>query len=130
MNAQTLTFLKFNLFEKRHLSGRIACFVFIIALFFYAFSFRSTGATIISLGAISLFAVQFIYQFKAINGILGGIMLLVSIYFSLAVWSEFSEFEVVTQAARELLMVGWSLCFAGIILALLMIVSAIRDFAG
>lgn len=84
-------------------------------------------ATVIPIVFISVFIWQFIFQNNTINGILGGIMTLLGLYFSLAVWSEFSEFEVINDAARQLLLVGWSGCFAVIILGILMIRSSILN---
>ncbi|MBN1985676.1 MAG: hypothetical protein JW761_05195, partial [Prolixibacteraceae bacterium] len=62
------------------------------------------------------------------NCFLGGMMFLISIYLSLAVWSEFIEFEVVSNSARQLLLVGWSLCLTGIVLSVFMIIGFICSF--
>ncbi|RIJ49254.1 hypothetical protein D1614_06795 [Maribellus luteus] len=95
----------------------------------YLWGGRSLAASVISATAILLFALQFIFQFNAVNGVLGGLMVLVGLYFSMAVWSEFSEFEVVNKEALTLLLVGWGLCLSVIVLAIFMVVSFIRDFA-
>jgi hypothetical protein len=128
MNAQMLLSQNFNLFEKRYLSSRITCLVFIVTGILYLRGGLPLTATLITVGTITLFAAQFIFQFKWLNLFLGGMMLLLSIYLSPAVWSEFSEFEVVTEAARKLLLSGWGICFAGLTLSVLMIISFIRDF--
>ncbi|HSH19033.1 MAG TPA: hypothetical protein VLA03_01195 [Draconibacterium sp.] len=129
MNTKTLRSLKFNLFEKKFLASRIACLIFIVAWIIYLWGGRPFVATLVSVSAISLFILQLIYQFKLINGLLGGIMFFVSIYFSLAVWSEFNDFEIVASEAWNLLLVGWGLCLTEIILSLFMIMSALREFS-
>lgn len=128
MNAQMLLSQKFNLFEKKYLASRIACLVFIVAGILYLRGGLPLTATLITVGTITLFTAQFVFQFKWLNLFLGGMTFLISIYLSLAVWSEFSEFEVVTEAARKLLLFGWGICFAGLLLSLFLIVSFIRDF--
>ena len=77
---------------------------------------------------ISLFVIPIVFQFKVLNGILGGILFLVSVYFSLAVWSEFNEFDVVTSSAKQLLLFGFGGCFLGVVFSLFMIWTFIRDF--
>ena len=85
-------------------------------------------ASIITLSAMAFLSLQFVYQFKALNGILGGLFLLASLYTSLAVWSEFTEFDVITLSAKQLLLVGFGGSFMGILLSGFMIWSFIRDF--
>lgn len=129
MNAKTLVTLKFNLFEKKYFASRIACVVFIILLGMYLIeSTRSLWATIIPLVFIAAFVCQFIFQKNAVNGIFGGIMILIGLYFSLAVWSEFSEFEIANDAALQLLLAGWFGCFLLIAFGVLMVRSFILDF--
>lgn len=129
MLKQTFLFPKFNLFEKKYLASRIACVVFFILAFFYLFeSQRSAGASFVAYLTMALLTIQFVFQFKALNGIIGGLMLLGSLYFSLAVWSEFNEFEVVTESAKQLLMFGFGGTFVGILLSVFMLWSFIRDF--
>ena len=128
MNLQSLSLRKFNLLEKKNLASRIVCVAFILVFGFYLFGGQPPVATIISIVVILLLSVQFLFQFNAANGILGGLMFLLSLYFSIAVLSEFNEFEVVNSAARNLLIFGWGACLAGIILSIFLIVSFIRDF--
>ena len=125
MNAKALAPSHFNLFEKQFLVSRITCFLFIGLLLMYLIETSGIGAVVVCLSLISLFAIQFIFQFQLLNGLLGGIMFLLGVYFSLAVWSEFTDFEVVTQAARKLLIVGWGGCSLVIGLAVLLIRSAV-----
>jgi hypothetical protein len=125
MNTKALIPSQFNLFDKQFLVSRITCFLFIGLLLTYLIGSGGVGATVVCLSLISLFLVQFIYQFQLLNGLLGGIMFLLGVYFSLAVWSEFTDFEVVTQAARQLLLVGWGRCLLVISLAVLLIRSVL-----
>lgn len=127
MNTRTAIFSKFRLFGKKYLVSRIACLIFIIACVLYPGQDFSVAATLITVGAILLFALQFVFQFKWLNWFLGIAMLLISLYFLLAVWDEFSEFETVTRAARQLLLVGWGMCFTGIVLSVLMIISCLKN---
>lgn len=129
MNTQTLISPKFNLFEKRYLASRIACVVFFVLAFLYLFeSQKPAGASFAVYCTMALLTVQFVFQFKALNGIIGGLLFLGSLYFFLAVWSEFNEFEVVTEPAKQLLMFGFGGTFVGIILSVFMLWSFIHDF--
>lgn len=125
MNAKALVAPKINLFEKPFLASRIACIVFISMLLMYVVGTTGIGAFAVCLSLILLFGIQFIFQFQPLNVILGGIMFLLGVYFSMAVWSEFIEFEVVTESARQLLIIGWGGCLLVIGLAILMIRSAL-----
>lgn len=125
MNARALKSIRIDLLDKQFLVGRISCFLFIGLLTMYLIGSGGIGATVVCLSLISLFVIQFIYQFQVLNGLLGGIMFLLGVYFMLAVWSEFTDFETVTQAARQLLIVGWGACLFVIALAVLLIRSAL-----
>ena len=125
MNAKEVFPSQFNLFEKQFLVSRITCFLFIGLLLMYLIGTNGIGATVVCLSLISLFLIQFIFQFQLLNVLLVGIMFLLGVYFSLSVWSEFLDFEVVTQAARQLLIVGWGGCLLVIDLAVLLIRSAL-----
>lgn len=125
MKAKALTTLKLNLFDKQFLVSRIACLAFISLLFVYMVGTTGIAASAVCISLILLFVVQFIFQFQVLNIVLGGIMFLLGVYFSMAVWSEFIEFEVVTQAARQLLIVGWGGCAFVISLAVFMVRSAL-----
>ncbi len=127
MNTRTAIFSKFRLFEKKYLVSRISCLIFIIACVLYLGQDFSVAATLVTVGAILLFALQFVFQFKWLNWFLGVAILLISLYFLLAVWDEFSEFETVTRAARQLLLVGWGMCFTGIVLSVSMIISCLKN---
>ena len=128
MSSQLFSIRRFNLFEKRYFASRIACIVYILLFGMYIIGGnRSLWATVVPLVFISVFIWQIIFQNNTLNGILGGIMTLLGLYFSLAAWSEFNEFEIINDAARQLLIVGWSGCFAVIILGILMIRSSILN---
>ncbi len=128
MNTPFSISSRFNLSDKKYLASRVACVAFMIVFGLYLWGGRSLAGSVISVTAILLFAIQFVFQFNAVNGVLGGLMLLVGLYFSMAVWSEFSEFEVISSEALTLLFVGWALCLSVIVLAIFMVVSFIRDF--
>ncbi|MGE0018746.1 MAG: hypothetical protein AB7S72_03700 [Draconibacterium sp.] len=127
MNLQTAISLKIRLSEKKYFASRIACSVFIAALVFYLIGGRTAATTFIATGAMLLFTTQFVFQFKWLNLILGISALLVSIYFLMAVTSEFSEFETATAAAWQLLLVGGGIFLAGIVLSVSMLVSCFKD---
>ncbi|MCE4563520.1 hypothetical protein INQ51_04295 [Maribellus sp. CM-23] len=128
MNTPISLSSRFNFTDKRYMASRVACIAFMIVFGLYLWGGRSLAASAISVTAILLFVLQFVLQFNAVNGVLGGLMVLVGLYFSMAVWSEFSEFEVVNKEALTLLFVGWGLCLSVIVLAIFMVVSFIRDF--
>ena len=125
MNAKAVFPSQFTLFDRQFLVSRVTCFLFISLLLMYLIETSGIGAVVVCFSLISLFAIQFFFQFQLLNGLLGGIMFLLGVYFSLAVWSEFTDFEVVTQAARKLLIVGWGGCSLVIGLAVLLIRSAV-----
>jgi len=81
----------------------------------------------ISLAFLILFSLQFVFQIRYFNWIFGVILILASIYFSLAVLSEFLDFSVPNKDAYSLLTVGFLLCFSGIILGILILRSLIKD---
>lgn len=59
---------------------------------------------------------------------MGILMLLLSIYFLLAVLSEFDEFSALTNSALQLLLIGLGMSLAGGTLSVLMIAGLIRNF--
>jgi len=120
---------KFRLSEKKYLISRIACSVFIVAWLVYLPG-RTITATLITIGAILLFGLQFVFQFKMLNWFLGISMLIVSIYMSFAVLSEFSEFETVSRSAWQLLLFGWGMCFTGVVLSVLMLKNFFSNIIG
>jgi ABC-type Fe3+-siderophore transport system permease subunit len=128
MKTPTAIFSRRRLLEKKYLASRVACGVFIIVWISYLTGVESYIASLIAISSILLFFLQFIFQFMWLNWFLGVAMFFVSLYFSLAVWDEFREFETVTREARLLLLVGWGMCFTCVILSIFMIVSCIRDF--
>lgn len=128
MNAQKIIIPKINLFEKRYIASRVACILFFIFTTMYMIGGRPVVVYFFTLPVMVLLAFQFIFQYKTVNGILGGLFFLLSVYMSLAVVSEYSEFEEITQAAKQLLMVGLGGCLAGIILSVFMIWSFVHDF--
>ena len=125
MSAKILTSPKINLLDKQFLVNRIGCLTFIG--FLLAYIIGSTGTVVLAIcsGLILFFAIQFVFQFQALNMVLGGIMFLLGVYFSLAVWSEFLDFEVVNKSARQLLLVGWGGCAIVITFGVLMVRSAV-----
>lgn len=125
MNAKALTLSRINIFDKQFLVSRIACLAFIGMLLMYAAGTPGIGAVAVCASLIFLFVGQFIFQFQLLNGLLGGIMFLLGVYFSLAVWSEFLEYERITEAARQLIIVGWGGCLLVIGFAFIMIRSAL-----
>jgi hypothetical protein len=127
MNAKELIPSQLNLLEKQFLVSRTVCLFFVGILLMYNLGNSGIGVTLICVSLITLFLVQFIFQFEFLNALLGGIMFLLGVYFSLAVWSEFREFEVVTQAARQFLLVGCGGCLLVIVLAVLLMRSALLN---
>lgn len=126
MNAQIIL-PKFSLFRREFLASRIACFIFVLVWVYYLPG-RSFPVTLFAGGTILLFSIQFIFQFKILNWFLGILMLLLSLYFSLAVLSEFGEFKTITSSALQLLLIGLGMSLAGGILSVLMIAGLVRSF--
>jgi hypothetical protein len=129
MSSQLFPIPKFNLFEKKYLTSRIACLVLTALLLMYLLPLSTRGlvASIIGGGLAILLAIQFFYQSKTVNFLLGGIMFLIALYFCAAVVDEFSEFEIVTREAKQLLFFGLGLFFSIMVLSVLMIRRAILD---
>lgn len=117
-----------SILEKKYIPSRFACLALSALFVMYLIPFdRGIGASIFAGTFIVVFIFQFFRQSKILNVILGGIILLLSFYFSLAVLSEFNEFETVTKAAKQLLLVGWGGCLFSAVLAFLMIRRAMLD---
>lgn len=129
MSSHLFPFPKYNLIEKKYLASRIACLVLTVLLLMYLLPLSTRGlvASIISGGLAILLAIQFFYQSKTVNFLLGGIMFLIALYFCAAVVDEFSEFEIVTREAKQLLFFGLGLFFSIMVLSVLMIRRAILD---
>jgi len=127
MNLLALKILKINLFEKRYLASRITCLVFILFLTSYIIGGGFSTIDHYVLGVIFVFLIQFIFQYKWLNFILGLLMFIVGAYFSLAVLSEFLEFPVPNSDAYLLLIVGWSLCLTVCVFAVFMIRGFIKS---
>ncbi len=129
MNANILSIPKFNLLEQKYLASRIACFVLTVLLIMYLLPLPTRGlvASIISGVMALLLTIQFFLQYRIANFLLGGIMFFVGLYFCAAVVDEFMEFEVVTRAAKQMLVFGLSLFFLVMTLSILMIRRAILD---
>ena len=129
MNAQNLAFPKINLLEKKYLASRISCLILIGLLLMYLLPLTTRGltASLISGGFAIVLAIHFFIQSRILNIILGGIMFLVGIYFSLAVESEFNDFETATREAWQLLFAGLGLCFSVIAMSLIMIRQGMSD---
>jgi hypothetical protein len=113
------------LLRREFLASRITCF---ILAWVYYLPGRSFPVTLIAGGAILLFSIQFIFQFKLLNWFLGILMLILSLYFSLAVLSEFGEFKTITSSAQQLLLFGLGMSLTGGILSVIMISGLIRNF--
>jgi hypothetical protein len=129
MNAKALTIPEFNFLEKKYIASRIECVFHIVLFSLYLIEGnRPLWATVIPIVLIAVFVFQFIFQKNAVNGIFGGIIILIGLYFSLAVWSEFSEFEVVNDTALQLLLVGWLGRFLIIAFGVIMVWRFILEF--
>jgi hypothetical protein len=126
MNTQ-IVLPKISLSRREYLASRIACFILILAWIYY-FPGRSFPVTLIAGGAILLFSFQFIFQFKLLNWFLGILMLILSLYFSLAVLSEYGEFKTLTNSALQLLLIGLGMSLTGGILSVIMIAGLVRSF--
>lgn len=129
MNAIILALPKINLFEKKYLASRIACLILTTVLLMYLLPISTRGlvASLISGGLAIMLAIQFFRQSQIANFILGSVMFLIGLYFSMAVVSEFNEFETVTRAAKQLLGFGLVGTFSIMILSVLMIRRAVLD---
>ena len=130
MNMQNLTLQKINLLEKKNLASRISCLILIGLLIMYLLPLTTLGlaASLIAGGfAALILAIHFFIQSRILNIILGGIMFLGGIYFSLAVVSEFNDFETVTHEAWQLIFVGLGLCFSVIVMLVTMIRQGMSD---
>ncbi|WP_297086846.1 hypothetical protein [uncultured Draconibacterium sp.] len=119
----TLSFgKKIDLLDKDHLVSRIACFLLVIVFILYLLPFdKGATASVFAGGMIGLLVLQFFLQSKALNIILAGSIFILSFYFFLAVWSEFNDFDGLTKAAWELLVIGWGGCLFMAGLAFLML---------
>ncbi len=120
---------KINLFEKKYLASRIACLLLASVLLMYLLPVSTRGlvASLISGGLAFLLLVQFVFQNRGLNLLLGIILFFVGGYFSLAVVSEFNEFETITREAWLLLSVGLGLCISVMVLSVLMIQRSVLD---
>lgn len=125
MSAKILNSPKINLFDKEFLGSRIACLTFIGLLISYIVGTTGIIALLICSSLILFFAIQFVIQSQVLNAILGGIMFLLGVYFSMAVWSEFNDFQVVNKSAKQLLIMGWGGCFTVIAFGVIMVRSAV-----
>lgn len=67
---------------------------------------------------VPILLVQLLFQFPVLNWLLGISLMLISCYMTLAVWSEFSEFQTKTSTAWQLISFGWGLTFTGLAVAL------------
>ena len=93
MNTLTFIIPKINLFEKRYLASRIACLVLVVfGLLFQLDSERIFVVNYIALVVMIIFGVQFFYQFKALNGILGGLLFIMSAYMILQYFQSLKNF--------------------------------------
>lgn len=80
-----------------------------IALLVLVLYFWISTARVLNYWAIGLFLIvigQIVFQFRFIGLILASLSILISMYFILALFSEFREFAEFTDDARNLLVVG------------------------
>jgi hypothetical protein len=82
---------------------------------------RTGKISYVSLALIAVFLLQLKLQNKTTGYILGALLALVSFYMLFAVYSEFSEFEVVNQKAIKLLAIGWALFGSVLVFSILLI---------
>jgi hypothetical protein len=92
-----------------------------------AISTRGLIVSLIGGGLALVLGLQFFLQSRILNIILGGIMFMIGGFFSLAVLSEFNEFEIVTQDVWLLLIVGMGLCISVVAMSVVMIWQAMQD---
>jgi len=127
MNSPIFSIPKFNLFEKKYLASRFTCVILTVILIMSMLPPRGVITPIICGVLVISLIIQFFYQSKMANFLLGGIMFLIALYFCAAVVDEFSEFEIVTREAKQLLFFGLGLFFSIMVLSVLMIRTAILD---
>lgn len=129
MNATISTSSKINLLEKKYLASRITCLVLttLLVMYLLPISTRGLTATIVSGSLALFFSIQFFFQFRVLNFILGVIMFMIGAFFSLAAISEFNEFETITRDAWLLLIVGLGMCISIMVLSAIMVWKAAND---
>jgi len=126
MNTNILSESKIGLLDKRLLASRIACLFFILFNIYWFFdTINQPFLNFIAISGIIVFSTQFIFQFKPVNGILGGLSFLLCFYMMLAVFDEFTDFVVATSEAYTLLIVGLILSLLGMAGSFLMLRSLI-----
>lgn len=92
------------------------------AFWFFNEVFTNQHVSFVALGILLLLMLQAIRQNKAVAVFLGVVAILANTYFFLAVISEFSEFEIISRGALELLGVGSLLSLGGLAMGILMVV--------
>ena len=115
-----------GLLEKKYVASRMACLFFLLFNIFWFFdTVNQPVINLISIAGIIVFSTQFIFQFKLLNGVLGGLSIFLSVYFILTIIDEFSGFEAVTKDAYTLITVGLVLGAMGVLSSFLMLRSLI-----
>ncbi|MEN0047127.1 MAG: hypothetical protein AAF806_08730 [Bacteroidota bacterium] len=103
--------------------------LFFIGLGVYWFLETSIGkdhTNYLALTTIALFAVQLFWKNRFLGITLSVVLFCLMAYMSLALLSEFSEFEQYTKAAWTLLIVGGSIVLSGLLMSVLLLRKNIR----
>jgi len=128
MNSKTLSNPGISLLEKKNVASRMACLFFLLFNIFWFFdTLNQPVINLLAIAGIIVFSAQFIFQFKLLNGILGGLSILLSVYFILAVINEFLDFAVATTDAYTLVIVGLVLGAMGLVSSFLMLRSLLAN---
>lgn len=94
-------------------------YLLILAVFFYWFS--STPFNPIAISLLVVLVLQLIFKNNIVGLLIASLLILVSLYMILAVFSEFNEFPTFNYEAKRLLAVGLSFFLSTIIVSGIMI---------
>jgi hypothetical protein len=97
----------------------------LIVMFFFLGSFLMSFNPV-AWGIVIVLALQLIYKNKITGFLIGGAFLLVNLYMTLALLSEFSEFPTVNALALQLIVVGSCLIGLNILMAVLMLSKSLQ----
>ena len=82
----------------------------------------------VTLGIAAILITQIFFNNKFLGISLGILGLIVSILIFLAVLSEFNEFKIISQEAKQLLTIGSLLSLGGVVMAAIMITTNLKMF--
>lgn len=120
----------YKLLEKEALASRVVCLFFIVVIIIDLVNITDTASrinrTFVSTIFLTLFAIQFIFQYKTINLILGGLLFLGCFYMLFALFSEYNDFTIKNKETNTLLTVGLTLFLSGMVFSVLMLRSFIK----